>query len=164
MLARSIIPRFENEPRYSMRRLLLILSLLLYTTGCAPQLALQLHSPEGMPPVGHSAVNNSPLAHGHATHALSGLRVTTHDRGELLFAADRWQLTFEGIKGPALVTSADGALYSADTTLSYWDAASAASTGRTSTMSQFMLTILGVILVLGLAAIILYAAFLATAR
>jgi hypothetical protein len=31
-------------------------------------------------------------------------------------------------------------------------------------MGQFMLTILGVILVLGLAAIILYAAFLATDR
>lgn len=130
-----------------MRRMLLILSLLLYTTGCAPQLALQPHSPDG-----------------HAAAALSGLRVTTHDRGELLFAEDRWQLTLEGIQGPALVTSADGAVYSADTTLSYWDAASAASTGRTSTMSQFMLTILGVILVLGLAAIILYAAFLATAR
>lgn len=105
-----------------------------------------------------------PLAQGQAAGAAPGLRVSTHDHGVLLFEEDRWQLTLEGIKGPALVTDADGTQYSADTTLSYWDASSAASTGRTSTMSQFLLTILGVILVLGLAAIILYAAFLATAR
>ena len=96
--------------------------------------------------------------------ALPGLRVQTRDGASLLFAENGWRLTLEGIDGSATVTTGDGMQYAADTTLSYWDASSAAATGRNSTMSQFLLTILGVILVLGLAAIILYAAFLATAR
>ncbi|MFA6232988.1 MAG: hypothetical protein WC824_02205 [Bacteroidota bacterium] len=133
-----------------MRRLLLILSLLLYTTACAPQLSLRSTAQPG----------------GHPTNdaALSALRVTTHEGGELLFAENGWQLTMSGIEGSALVQTADGQQYAKDTTLSYWDAASASASGRSNTMSQFLLTILGVILVLGLAAVILYAAFLATAR
>jgi hypothetical protein len=146
-----------------MRRLLLILALLLYTTGCAPQLSLHNSGMfAGAPDIDRQ----------HAAHAqrslqdsrLPGLRVSTRDDGMLLFAEDGWRLTMSGIEGQALVTTADGAQFTADTTLSYWDATSAASTGRGNTMSQFLLTILGVILVLGLAAIILYAAFLATAR
>ncbi|MBE0645559.1 MAG: hypothetical protein IH600_15865 [Bacteroidetes bacterium] len=133
-----------------MRRLLLILSLLFYTTSCAPQLSLQSPASFGSGPA--------------AGAPLTALRVTTHDRGELLFQEDGWRLTTGGIEGRALVHTADGVDYAKDTTLSYWDAASASPAGRSNTMSQFMLTILGVILVLGLAAIILYAAFLATAR
>jgi hypothetical protein len=133
-----------------MRRILLILSLLFYTTSCAPQLSLQRHV------TGDGATASG--AH------LSALRVTTHDRGELLFAENGWRLTTAGIEGDARITTADGEQYSKDTTLSYWDAATATPGGRNNTMGQFMLTILGVILVLGLAAIILYAAFLATAR
>ncbi|MFZ1730975.1 MAG: hypothetical protein WBQ23_08960 [Bacteroidota bacterium] len=132
-----------------MRRLLLILSLLFYTTSCA-QLSLQSPMPSG----GRSANGNS----------LSALRVITHDRDELLFAENGWQLTTRGIEGRALVQTTDGLQVAKDTTLSYWDAASASPVGRNDTMSQFILTILGVILILGLAAIILYAAFLATAR
>ncbi len=138
-----------------MRRLLLILSLLFYTTACAPQLSLQ--SPAV---TGGLAGGDAPAGGG----SLAPLRVTTHDRGELLFSENGWRLTTSGIEGRALVSTADGVQYAKDTTLSYSDAASAAATGRSDTMSQFMLTILGVILVLGLAAIILYAAFLATAR
>lgn len=133
-----------------MRRLLLSLSLLFYTTACAPQMSLQAPS---------HANGRSP-----GPEPLSGLRVTTHDRGELLFSENGWTLTTSGIAGNALIRTADGQTFSKDTTLSYLDAMSASPAGRDNTMSQFMLTILGVILVLGLAAIILYAAFLATAR
>lgn len=143
-----------------MRRILLALILLLYTTGCAPQLAFHIADADG-----HGA-RNLPRAMTAAPHTgpMDGLQVHTHTGGTLLFPENEWTLTLEGIRGNAHVTHADGTQYSADTTLSYLDASAAASTGRSSTMGQFMLTILGVILVLGLAAIILYAAFLATAR
>ena len=152
-----------------MRRFLMILSLLLYTTGCAPQLAFQLSAPAGIPPQADRTARGIDAAARsasgfHADETRPGLLVRTHDDGRLLFAENGWKLTLEGIAGNAMVTGADGTQYAADTTLSYWDASSAAATGRNSTMSQFLLTILGVILVLGLAAIILYAAFLATAR
>jgi hypothetical protein len=130
--------------------MLLILSLLFYTTSCAPQLSLRSSTS-----LGEHAEEGAPL---------TALRVTTHDRGELFFAENGWKLTTTGIEGNALVQTADGQHFAKDTTLSYWDAASASPAGRSNTMSQFMLTILGVILVLGLVAIILYAAFLATAR
>ncbi len=133
-----------------MRRLLLILSLLFYTTSCAPQLSLQ------SPMTGDGSAASG--------GGIAALRVTTHDRGELLFAENGWRLTASGIEGSALVKSENGEQYAKDTTLSYRDAATASPGGRSNTMGQFMLTILGVILVLGLAAIILYAAFLATAR
>ncbi|MCZ7557796.1 MAG: hypothetical protein M5R41_15465 [Bacteroidia bacterium] len=93
-----------------------------------------------------------------------GLMVNTTEGGHLFFHDKQWKLTVSGIAGTAEVTAADGTQYTADTTLSYFSAEAAQSSGRTSTMGQFMLTILGVILVLGLAAIILYAAFLATDR
>lgn len=94
----------------------------------------------------------------------SGLIVRTHDEGRLFFHDEQWRLTMQGISGRAEVTTADGEHYSADTTLSYWSAEAAESSGRSNTMGRFMLTVLGVILVLGLAGIILYAAFLATDR
>lgn len=97
-------------------------------------------------------------------HGAPGLMVRTNEGGRLFFHDKQWKLTMSGIAGTADVTAADGAQYTADTTLSYFSAEAAQSSGRTSTMGQFMLTILGVILVLGLAAIILYAAFLATDR
>ncbi|MDX9757740.1 MAG: hypothetical protein RBU27_01155 [Bacteroidota bacterium] len=137
-----------------MRRILLALTMLLYTTGCAPQLALQVTGPDGFDTRGG----------GLADAQRPGLRVATHAGGTVLFAENGWSLGMTGISGKALVTQPDGTHFSADTTLSYVDAASASATGRSNTMGQFMLTILGVILVLGLAAIILYAAFLATAR
>jgi hypothetical protein len=93
-----------------------------------------------------------------------GLMVSTNEGGRLFFHDRQWKLTMSGIAGTADVTDADGSRYTADTTLSYFSAEAAQSSGRTSTMGQFMLTVLGVILVLGLAAIILYAAFLATDR
>lgn len=141
-----------------MLRVLLVIALLLSATGCASRLAL--HAPAA----GHTAAFTPPHAAARGAEALPGLRVQTRDGGTLLFAENGWRLTVDGIAGDALVTDADGKQFAADTTLSYWDASSAASTGRDNTMSQFLLTILGVILVLGLAAIILYAAFIATAR
>jgi hypothetical protein len=150
--------RITYQKRPFMRRILLSLVLLLYTTGCAPQLFLNA------PATGYPSAAITPSTAASGSEALPGLHVRTKDGGSLLFAQNGWRLTFDGIAGDALVTDADGRRFSADTTLSYWDASSAASTGRDNTMSQFMLTILGVILVLGLAAIILYAAFIATAR
>ncbi len=143
----------EFAMNVSMRHIYLSLFLLLMA-GCTPQSALA-------PP---TAVKHGPGVMPHAQEAHSGLRVRTHDNGTLLFHDDDWRLTPSGIRGTADVIAEDGASYTTDTTLSYWDTAEAGPAGRQSTMSQFMLTILGVILVLGLAAIILYAAFLATDR
>jgi len=135
-------------------RFLLPLLLLLAIAGCTPQLSL-------LPPMtGSSVSTGAPKMEARP----SGLRVRTHDDGTLLFHGDDWRLTPTGIRGKADVSTAEGTTYTTDTTLSYWDAAEAGPAGRQSTMGQFMLTILGVILVLGLAAIILYAAFLATDR
>jgi hypothetical protein len=128
-----------------MHRIQLLLLFFLVFSGCAPQLSLSPPQENGQQPI-------------------SGLSVRTHDYGSLLFHEDNWRLTVTGIRGTADVETPDGALYTKDTTLSYWDAASASPAGRSNTMGQFMLTILGVILVIGLAAIILYAAFLATDR
>jgi len=132
---------------------------LLLLAGCTPQLSL---APYGT--MEHAAGSGSPHAMAQAGTVTEGLRVHTHDNGTLLFHRDHWRLTPSGIRGTADVTSEDGSTYTTDTTLSYWDTANASPAGRQSTMGQFMLTILGVILVLGLAAIILYAAFLATDR
>lgn len=111
--------------------------------GCAPQFTLS-------PPAGGPDVD--------------GIRVETKKSGTLLFHEHRWDLTWSGISGHATVRDGEGVSYEADTTLSYWDVSSAAAAGRGSTMTQFFLTILGVILVIGLAALILYAAFRATDR
>jgi hypothetical protein len=135
-------------------RLFLSLLLLFVLVGCTPQLSLA-------PPMTGSGV---PSTAPQTSAITSGLRVRTHDDGTLLFHGDDWRLTPTGIRGKADVSTSDGTQYTTDTTLSYWDTAEAGPAGRQSTMGQFMLTILGVILVLGLAAIILYAAFLATDR
>lgn len=153
-----------------MRRLLLIFSLLLYTTACAPHMALHAPWPAGdQPREGDSYI---PMAMSQSVPRVTddratpwpGLLVTTTDHSHVLFPADDWTLTTAGIRGNALVTTADGLQFTADTTLAYVDAVTASPTERGATMNQFLLTILGVILVLGLVAIIIYAAFLATAR
>ncbi|MBR9977258.1 MAG: hypothetical protein KFH87_04140 [Bacteroidetes bacterium] len=153
-----------------MRRLLLVFSLLLYTTACAPHMALHAPWPAGDQP--RDGESHFPAAMSRTTPRVTddraapwpGLLVTTADRSQVLFPADDWTLTTAGIRGNALVTTADGQQFTADTTLAYVDAVSASPTERGVTMNQFLLTILGVILVLGLVAIIIYAAFLATAR
>jgi hypothetical protein len=137
-----------------MRRFLLLL-LFVGFTGCAPQLQF------GPPPATGLAEQSPSMTPG---SRVPGLHVTTDDNGSLLFHRNHWQLTMTGIRGTADVFPADGSSYTTDTTLSYLDAASASPTGRSTTMGQFMLTLLGVILVIGLAAVILYAAFLATNR
>jgi hypothetical protein len=91
------------------------------------------------------------------------LRLETHDRTVFSFSND-WTVTMSGIKGSAVVEPADGTVITKDTTVSYYDITSAAGTGRGKTVSQFLLTVLGVVLIIGLAAIVLYAAFLATDR
>ena len=98
------------------------------------------------------------------TGGSDGLLVRTYDEHQLFFHDRQWKLTVNGIAGRAEVTTAEGMQYVADTTLSYWNTESAEATGRNNTMGRFMLTVLGIILVLGLAGIILYAAFLATDR
>jgi hypothetical protein len=133
-----------------MRRIFFISSIVVFLScialpGCAPQFSFS-------PPqaAAHSPVN--------------GIRVDTKTNGSLLFHENRWDLTMSGLSGHATVHDADGSTYEKDTTLSYWDVSSAAASGRGNTMTQFLLTILGVILVIGLAALILYAAFRATDR
>jgi len=143
----------EFAMNVSMRHILITL-LLVLLAGCTPHLSLA-------PP---SAMQHDHTAMPRMEEVRTGLRVRTHDNATLLFHDDDWRLTPSGIRGTADVTAEDGASYTTDTTLSYWDTAEAGPAGRQSTMGQFMLTILGVILVLGLAAIILYAAFLATDR
>jgi hypothetical protein len=152
--------------RIPMQRLLLVFSLLLYTTSCAPHMALHAPWPAGdMSRDGQApAARTTPLMTDVNPAPWPGLLVTTTDHSQVLFAADDWTLTMAGIRGNALVTTADGLQFSADTTLAYTDAVSASPTDRGVTMNQFLLTILGVILVLGLVGIIIYAAFLATAR
>lgn len=148
-----------------MRHILLLVVLITGLSGCAPQLRMAqapslppaAGEPDGIPQTGRRG--HAPMQHG-----LPALHVTTDDNSSLLFHRDTWQLTVSGIRGTADVYPAGGGYFTADTTLSYWETASASPAGRSSTMSQFMLTILGVILVLGLAAVILYAAFLATKR
>lgn len=136
------------QPMFT-RRFLILVFVSLALSACTPHFAL---TPHGTLP--------APSEQQH----LTGLTVYTHDDAALRFHENTWKLTFTGISGTADVETDDGDRYTTDTTLSYWDAASAAPAGRSSTMSQLMLTILGVILVLGLAGIILYAAFLATDR
>lgn len=140
-------------------RLVLPALALLLLVGCTPQFTLAPHTATQQ-----AAWSGSSHAAAGDEAITAGLRVRTHDNGTLLFHRDDWRLTPSGIRGTADVTAEDGSTYTTDTTLSYWDTAEASPAGRQSTMGQFMLTILGVILVLGLAAIILYAAFLATDR
>ena len=97
-----------------------------------------------------------------AHDAPAGIRVVTHDKSTFDFH-DGWQMTWGGIEGRVDLHTASGDAISTDTTLSYWDVSSASSSnGRGNTTSKFLLTVLGIILVIGLAALILYAAFPAT--
>ena len=92
------------------------------------------------------------------------ISITTHDRATFDFH-EGWELTMRGVQGHADIYPSEGGVLQADTTLSYWNVSSAADTGgRGNTTTKFLLTILGIILVIGLAALILYAAFPATNR
>ncbi|MCB2203273.1 hypothetical protein KQI65_00885 [bacterium] len=142
-------------------RLILPMLVLVLLTGCAPQFSLTDPASMGPSPRMSQQMREMP---GGVQDVPNGLQVRTHDNSTMLFRGDQWQLTPSGIRGTAEVRTEAGDSFTTDTTLSYWDAAEAAPAGRQGTMSQFMLTILGVILILGLAAIILYAAFLATDR
>jgi hypothetical protein len=95
---------------------------------------------------------------------VDGIRITTTSDATMLFHDNRWSLGWSGVTGHATVNEGTAAAYEADTTLSYGDITSAAASGRGNTMTQFLETILGVVLVIGLAALILYAAFRATDR
>jgi hypothetical protein len=133
--------------------LLLLAAVALVTAGCAALGAFP--SPAGPFSAAPATVLPGPTG---------GVLVTGKDRSTLLFSDDRVSLTWSGINGHALVTTNDGRQYERDTTVSYWDVSSAAASGRTSTSTQFLLTVLGIILVIGLAALVLYAAFPATDR
>ena len=85
------------------------------------------------------------------------------DNATATFSENHWSLTSHGIHGTASFQTQDGLQFRRDTTISYWDVSSLAP-ARGNTVGQFLLTVLGIVLVIGLAAIILYAAFLATDR
>lgn len=94
-----------------------------------------------------------------------GLTLHTSASSRVLFQDGGWELTWTGVRGHARIEADGVPAVEMDTTIAYADiAATATGSGRTASMSQFLLTILGVILVIGLAAIVLYAAFLATDR
>ncbi len=92
-----------------------------------------------------------------------GLAIRTHDGSAVTFARESWRLTFSGIEGKADITPSAGASFSRDTTISYFQVA-AVDTRDEDPWTQLLLTILGVIIVIGLAGVILYAAFRATER
>lgn len=105
------------------------------------------------------------LQQGPGQQPSSGIRVMTHNRSTFQFNEGDWSLTSSGIRGRADIFTEDGITPARDTTLSFADVASASTGGgRGNTTEQFLKTILGVILVIGLAALILYAAFPATDR
>ena len=92
----------------------------------------------------------------------SDLRVTMRDGGSLLFQDGHWRLTPAGIEGRALDQHSSGRGM-IDTSVSYLQIA-AAEGNREDPWTQLMLTMLGVLIVVGLAGVILYAAFRATER
>jgi hypothetical protein len=138
-------------------RSLSCISLLLLVLGCAAPLRAQNGAAAAPEPGAALATADLP-GNGEA-----GIVVTTVNDTRVFFR-DGWELTWDGIRGCASVQAPDGTLTVKDTTLSYSDATSASATGRGASTSQFALTLLGIILVIGLAALILYAAFLATDR
>lgn len=94
---------------------------------------------------------------------ISDLHVTTSAGKTFFFRAGDWKLTFSGISGKADVTTENDTITLPDTTLSYFDVA-AVDGNREEPLIELLLTILGVIIVIGLAGVILYAAFRATER
>ncbi|MAT38349.1 MAG: hypothetical protein CL946_01960 [Ectothiorhodospiraceae bacterium] len=148
-----------NDVRYEFdmnsRRLLTLLTYIALGIGASGCSTL-LRMPE--PPAGAAAYRP-----GTAGPQPAGILLTTHSGSRLHFR-DGWSLTWSGVAGSAdlLDDGAPGAY--TDTTISYYEVKQTTGTGRHNTMRQFLLTILGVILIIGLAAIILYAAFIATDR
>ncbi len=95
------------------------------------------------------------------------LALQTTDQSHFLFHRGKWTLDLKGVSGTADRVDDNGTMTRTDTTVSYTNIASATSPAggsRGNTMEQFLLTILGVILVIGLAGLMLYAAFRATER
>ena len=91
------------------------------------------------------------------------LSVATRSGSDVLFYQDKWQLTLSGIRGYAEIHQSGFPSYTKDTTISYFQVAAVDSRGE-DPWTQLLLTILGVIIVIGLAGVILYAAFRATER
>lgn len=96
-----------------------------------------------------------------AQHA--GLSLSTRNGSDVMFQENNWQLTLTGISGKAEIHQSGLPSYTKDTTISYFHVAAVDSRGE-DPWTQLLLTILGVIIVIGLAGVILYAAFRATER
>ena len=94
--------------------------------------------------------------------SLSDLHVITSQGSSIHFQEGSWQLTLSGITGKAEVTE-NASIRFVDTTLAYQQVASAEST-KEDPWTKLLLTILGVLIVIGLAGVVLYAAFRATER
>lgn len=103
------------------------------------------------------------LGGGSPASPAAGLAIRTQDGSAVTFARESWRLTFSGIEGEASITPSAGVSYLRDTTISYFQVAAVDSRDE-DPWTQLLLTILGVIIVIGLAGVILYAAFRATER
>lgn len=93
---------------------------------------------------------------------LSDLHVITTQGSSIHFQEGSWRLTLSGITGTAEVTE-NASIRIVDTTIAYQQVASTEST-KEDPWTKLLLTILGVLIVIGLAGIVLYAAFRATER
>ena len=91
------------------------------------------------------------------------LSISTRGGSDIMFYKDQWQLTSAGIRGKAEIRQDGFPSYTKDTTVSYFQVAAVDSRGE-DPWTQLLLTILGVLIVIGLAGVILYAAFRATER
>ncbi len=150
-----------NRPFHAPTILIAVLAFAALMPACTTQYGMR-YNPYGSAPTSPAVGPVSHVAAPRNAGGENGILVRTHDDARFFFQDENWKLTFGGIAGTADITTAEGLEFSADTTLSYWNASSAAAVGRSKSTSQFLLTILGIILIVGLAAIILYAAFLAT--
>lgn len=97
------------------------------------------------------------------TGAPGFLSLTTRSGSSVTFNENAWKLTLTGIEGRALVHPKESPSFTVDTTISYLQVAAVDSRGEDPWV-QLLLLILGVLLVIGLVGIIIYAAFRATER
>lgn len=98
-----------------------------------------------------------------AANSSSSLHVTTYDGSQFVFPENNWRLTFSGITGKVMSGTDELPDHLRDTTISYIQIAAADSRGE-DPWTQLLLTILGVLIVIGISGLILYAAFRATER